>query len=262
MLARLLVAALFGLPALGCMPMDRAAGGPAGAPAAKVETGGPIETPGFREHRLAAGDGRPFWVYFPAGRAADERLPLVFSIHGRNGTGFSESLRWHRPADKHRFIVCCPNSAGSNSGRTPDYGVDQENYLLMLEEVMSRYPVDRSRVLITGFSGGALSAFWTAVHHPRRFAGLAVRSPSWPHTLARQTAALRAARGLPVFIVHGQKDHTFTLEDVRDAARTFRAAGWEDRNLTVMSIPDGGHDGSAGLPAILEWFADRRAGPR
>jgi predicted esterase len=124
----------------------------------------------------------------------------------------------------------------------------------MLEEVLARYPADGRRVLLTGFSGGALTAFWTGVRHPTRFAGLAVRSPSWPHSLAQETSALRRARTLPVLIAHGQKDHEFTLEDVRDAVKTLRAAGWSPTDLTVLIIEGGGHDGSASLPRIVEWF--------
>lgn len=254
MLGRLLI--LAGVAVLsGCTAVNRAGSTkPAGQPAPAVPApGGPIRDPGFREHKLP--DGRQFWVTVPKSRAAGESLPLVFSIHGKGGNGFVESLRWKELAEAHRFIVCCPDSAGSHSGRTADYVDDQARYVAVLAELLDRYPVDGRRVLLTGFSGGALSAFWTAAHRPTLFAALAVRSPSWPHALAGKTAELAKARGLPVFIAHGEKDHDFTLDDVRAARRTLKAAGWQDADLTVLSISGGGHDGSAALPAIVKWFA-------
>lgn len=239
------LAALFAAAVAGCNS--------AAVPPASPDR--PIGDPpvGIRRWQLAGGDQREYWVHFPI-RRGNRALPLVISLHGHGAGGRTEMGRWPLIAESEGVIVCCPDSLGSQSGKPHDYPVDEENLLAILDEVRSRYPVDPRRILLTGYSGGALSALWTAMRHPRLFAGMGLRSPSFPHALSNHPDWVAAAHGLPIRVCYGEYDRDETREDVDELERLFRSNGHSEPRLVVEKLRWTGHDGNAGLPRIMEWF--------
>lgn len=93
-----------------------------------------------------------------------------------------------------------------------------------VEEVKVGYPVDPKRLILLGFSQGAMMAYATALVDPSSFRGIAALSgyvPSRSH-LPLQLSSLA---GFPVFISHGWNDMVIPVRFGREAARLLTDAG-------------------------------------
>ena len=103
-------------------------------------------------------------LYVPDRLAA--RPGVLFVLHGCQGTGpyFYSSTEFHSLADQYGFIVIYPSTSPSGScwdvssdaALTHNGGSDPAGLLSMLAYVQARYPVDASRVFVTGGSSGAM----------------------------------------------------------------------------------------------------------
>src|SRR5690606_3753524 len=94
---------------------------------------------------------------------ADRALPLVFSFHGSGGLPQSQvdTSRFDALAAQHGFIAVFPAGAFTNSVTAGSWnanleaGVDDVQFVRdMIEEVAGITAVDRSRIYVSGFSGG------------------------------------------------------------------------------------------------------------
>jgi len=118
---------------------------------------------GFTEHTLvSAGAERSYLLYVPEGHG-DRALPLVFSFHGSGGLPQSQvdTSGFDVLAAQHGFIAVFPAGAFTNSVSTRSWnanleaGVDDMQFVRdMIEDVAGITAVDRSRIYVSGFSGG------------------------------------------------------------------------------------------------------------
>lgn len=94
-------------------------------------------------------------------------------------------------------------------GRAPDLAaieVARQGVEAFLDAALERYPVDRSRLVIAGFSQGGFLAYQIALRAPQRFAGLMALSSWLPAEVAQSIPAQPAHRQLPALVVHGSED--------------------------------------------------------
>ena len=119
---------------------------------------------GLSDHTLtSAGEQRSYVLYLPEDAGSDP-LPLVFSLHGSgyvpqdqvDTSGFTDL------ADQHGFAVVFPAGIFANSGSARSWnanveaGVDDVQFIRdMIADVVGMTSIDRSRVYVSGFSGGA-----------------------------------------------------------------------------------------------------------
>ncbi|MDI1461232.1 RICIN domain-containing protein [Catellatospora sp. KI3] len=165
-------------------------------------------------------------VYVPTGVAADARLPLVLNLHGTSGTG-SNQLAYSElksAADAGRFLVAAPNGAFVNGsgfawnvpgvGNPP--GRDDVAFLAQVIATMTGGTLcaDRTRVYLTGYSGGGrmTSAFACArpdlVAAIAPVAGLRAGRPDPADPTRPEAASCQPTRAVPVIAFHGQQDAT------------------------------------------------------
>src|SRR6185437_862170 len=104
--------------------------------------------------------------------------PLLIALHGGGRDSQSQLDLWQSVAAKEQIIVLAPNSKEppyiQATWFTPDDGqllVDKVN------EVLGRYPVDKSRIYCFGHSVGATKALDWGFHNRHIFAAVAVHSP-------------------------------------------------------------------------------------
>ena len=133
----------------------------------------------------------PFTMYRPEAVKPGTPAPLVFLLHGSSGQGTSilgrSSLK--AVADKYGFIIAAPTGAirlaqgfawnipgvVTTGGAAPGAGDrDDVKYLLSILDLLAEQGlVDRSRVYVTGFSGGGRMASWLGCVASTRFAAIA-----------------------------------------------------------------------------------------
>jgi poly(3-hydroxybutyrate) depolymerase len=111
---------------------------------------------------LHASNGRDdrggFSLYVPEQSDGRRPMPLVVALHGGHGHGRDFLWAWLREARSREVLVLSPTSRDRTWSIMGGDDVDVEPLRQMVASVAERYPVDSTRVLLTGMSDGATYA--------------------------------------------------------------------------------------------------------
>lgn len=136
---------------------------------------------------------RYYYVYAPTGyrHGVCHKRPLVMALHGYSCTGemFAQNTQWYDVAEEKDFFAVFPTAypGMTQSNCTPlpmwrngpaEWGlqndVDDVAFLeFVLDEVIKKYPIDESRVYVTGHSNGSVMTQILVNKIPERFAAAA-----------------------------------------------------------------------------------------
>ena len=191
-----------------------------------------------------------FSLYVPEtwdGRAV---MPLIVALHGGHGHGRDFLWSWLREARAREMLVLAPTSESRTwSLLGPD--VDASRLPRMVESVGQRYPVDPSRVLLTGMSDGATYALMQGAREGSPFTHLAPLCGVL-HPMLLTGQALHALRDRPIYLVHGALDWMFPVGTTRVARDVLTAAG---ARLVYRELDDLSHTYPRDEnPKILDWL--------
>jgi poly(hydroxyalkanoate) depolymerase family esterase len=219
----------------------------------------PAEAPGWERLEYREGErGRPFHLYTPPDLATDTPAPLLVLLHGctQSPTGFATAAAMHRMADRHGFLLLCPEQTRADNQQAcwnwflPAHqarGAGEPAFIAgAVRQVMDGPAVvDSGRVYVAGLSAGGAMATVMAAAYPDLFAAAAVhsglayraatnlgaafqamtRGAPDPDALGR--AALGAmgefARAVPTIVVHGRDDGTVLPVNGEQAVRQWMA---------------------------------------
>lgn len=171
-----------------------------------------------------------------------------------------------------------------STGRGP--GSVYQNYgeldvLEGIEDVIAKYPVDRDRISVTGFSMGGAATWYLASHYPDLFAAAAPMAgycdyrlwekpggftfpmqnweePSWQ---ARSAAFLvENFEHTPLWIVHGEWDRSVgggvPVEQSREMYRLTKAKGFDVR---YTEVPKTGHSAPQEVfEQVVNWLVQQK----
>ena len=203
-------------------------------------------------------------AYEPAGEGP---FPTIFAMHGWG----SNAMDLHGLAPyiaKGQFLVICPQGAVDveigaingygwyqtyPGGKADEEKVDEAVAQLaaFINEACQRYPVDRTKIVIVGFSQGGMMAYNLAVRWPKRFAALAGIATAFPEWLADRATDREAFAQLPTLIEHGRADEAISMKRARKTQETLRELGFP----VTFKDYDCGHevaaDGVRDLSAFL-----------
>ncbi len=155
----------------------------------KMGAGKPLIAGDVKINLEYGGRLRYYLVHVPSGYDKNKPTPLVFIIHG--GGGNPEWIEAHADftplSDRDDVLLVYPAGTSSrfkdfmltwNTGLTDTYA-DKQNFddvgflLKVLQDVSSRYNVDRKRVFATGMSQGAFMSYRLACEASNKFAAVA-----------------------------------------------------------------------------------------
>ena len=114
---------------------------------------------------------QPIAVTEPPGFEAAKALPLLVSLHTWSGNWEQRNPELEAAASKREWLVVQPNFHGPN--RRPLACGSDEAQIQILEAVQwccEHYPVDRSRIYLTGVSGGGHMTLLMAGRYPHVWA--------------------------------------------------------------------------------------------
>jgi len=211
-----------------------------------------------RSYRSALdGTLQPYSLRTPAQLDGGKRYPLLVFLHG-SGQDDRGILDLRRAPEG--WFELAPFGRGTSNCYSADHA--QEDLREAIADVMARYPVDPSRIVLAGFSMGGYGVYRTALERPGAFQGLAVFSgapdlasrwlgPGHPDFL--EPANLAAFRGMPIFIFHGTADRNCPFERTRSLVGLLQAAGAE---VTWVTEDGKGHElpSSASLDRYFAWM--------
>jgi len=133
-------------------------------------------------HTIRVGNlNRSFYLHLPPHFSAQGIYPLVILLHGHsnNGTNVIGQTKMDAVADKYGFILAAPNgtgrfgrfgltwNAGTCCGSAQEKHIDDVGFLATLIDTLRRvFPIDSTRIAITGFSAGGMLALRVACDRP------------------------------------------------------------------------------------------------
>ncbi len=156
-------------------------------------------------------------------------FPTILLLHGW-GASAHDLIGLAPILHAGQAIVLCPQGpvalqTGPNmqgygwfplsQGRPPDptaIRMAQGLIEIFIDDACERYPVDRSKLVLAGFSQGGFMAYQIALSDPARYAGLLALSSWLPSELAEQITPQPAHAALPTLVIHGSKDPMIPIE--------------------------------------------------
>jgi phospholipase/carboxylesterase len=174
----------------------------------------------------------------PTARPDAEEMPLVIVMHGRGAD--SNDLADVAPLldgpSGYRFVFPnAPRPWEAAPGMTFGFSwfdgwppsassiaASREVLFRFLEEVARRYPTPAGKIVIAGFSQGALMALDVGLRTDQKIAGIVVMSGG---IYEENLPSLEPKKDLPVLIVHGTADEVIPLPAARRARQVLERNG-------------------------------------
>lgn len=163
---------------------------------------------------------------------AGKPSPMIVFLHGsgERGNDLDKVKAWGPPAIVEKnpnfpFIVLSP--------QCPD-GEWWNSFLLkaMIDNVLAKYNVDKSRVYLTGLSMGGFGTWELAMAYPNYFAAIVpICGGGNPQLISR-------LKDIPTWVFHGKKDESVPEQQSAMMVEALKKVGG-DVEYTVL--PEGGH---------------------
>ncbi len=185
------------------------------------------------------GANRSMLVYAPTGIQANR--PLVISMHGLNQdiTYQKNQTKWELVADTAKFVVVYP--AGENNSWDIS-GMKDINFILaIIESMVTRYNIDRTRVYLSGFSMGGMLTYHAASNIADKIAAFA------PVSCMLFNSIHNNSRPIPIIQTHGDADDVFPY----DQKLLDYFAGWRTKlkcPTTAVVVKSNGYTTSTWSP--------------
>lgn len=141
---------------------------------------------------------QPYALYLPRGYSHDRQWPVIFAFDPA-GRGALPVNALKDLAEKYGYII-----AGSNHARNGPIQPQIEAADAMIKDVTARFAVDRRRVYLTGFSGGARLALFIATLCRSCVAGVIAHGAGFP----AQTSPAKDANFV-YFLAIGDEDFNY-----------------------------------------------------
>lgn len=158
------------------------------------------------------GIGRNFIVYLPIGYNNAGKLPMLFALHGGTGNpeGMMKLANFIPVAEKEKIILVYPAGVERNwnDGRptTPNQlGINDVSFInQVIDYMISKYPVDGTRVYATGISNGGFMSSRLGCELSNRIAAIAVDAATIEATTIAPNC--NPGRPVPAIYIHGTTD--------------------------------------------------------
>ncbi len=196
-----------------------------------------------------------YLLYVPK-QEAPKPLPLVLFLHGGGEGGQNiEKVKKHGPpklvaeGKVFPFILLSPQNPSDTQ-----FWDDQE-LIRLLDEMQSEFPVDQSRVYLTGLSRGAYGAWRLAIQNPDRFAAVIPICGGGP------LPYIHRLKSVPIWAFHGAKDNVIPISESRRLVESLRAS----RGTVKFTVyPDAKHDSwtqTYNNPKVYDWLLSQQRPP-
>lgn len=92
-----------------------------------------------------------------------------------------------------------------------------------LDAAVERYPIDRRKLVVMGFSQGGVMAYNLALRHTDRFAALVALSTWFPQELSELAHDRDTLAQMPAMVQHGRADDMIEITRARESVERLRA---------------------------------------
>jgi phospholipase/carboxylesterase len=123
-----------------------------------------------------------------------------------------------------------------------------------LDGALARYPIDRRKIVLMGFSQGGLMAYDLVLSEPERFAGLVALSSWLPEAIDRAIPPNDAAKNLPALVIHGTQDPMVPVAGAQESRQRLLARGL---NVHYREYPMQHEINPDALREIVVWLEEK-----
>jgi phospholipase/carboxylesterase len=189
--------------------------------------------------------------------------PLVVMVHGWAGDEasmwiFKQTLPSHVAIVTPRAPITLTDGGFAwfnyNGSRSKPVPGSLEKGLLKLERFIENlpchYPVDPTRLVLMGFSQGAMISNAFVYTNPDRALGVASMAGAFPPIIQGEPHDNWLA-GFPVFIAHGTRDDVIPVEAARQARSLYQALG---ADVTYGEYPAAHKMHNRGMTDLKQWL--------
>ncbi|MEM9587199.1 MAG: phospholipase [Planctomycetota bacterium] len=201
--------------------------------------------------------GLDYWLYLPSDFSSDatEPIPLLLFLHG-GGEGGSdpEKVKKHGPPKLIRQGRDFPCIVVSPQNPSTTQHWDDQQLIELVDHLIESFPVDTSRLYLTGLSRGCYGGWRLLVQNPDRFAAYVGICGGGLAPYAKRLAKV------PVRLYHGADDPVIPVDESERMLEAHVAAGGDAKLVVYLET---GHDAWTQTyenNAVFDWlFAQRRA---
>lgn len=203
--------------------------------------------------------------------SGDGPFPTIVALHGW-GASAHDLFGLAPYLHGGEALVLCPQGplAMDIGGGMPGYGwfplsggasfdlaafersVDQLR--AFLDAAAERYPVDRRKQVLMGFSQGGVLAYALGLREPARVAGIVALSSWLPGPLAEAIPKQPEHENLPVLVQHGSEDPMIPVDRARESRDALRRFGV---GLAYHEYEMGHEIRPEALRDLLSWLEDK-----
>jgi len=201
-------------------------------------------------------------VFLPASAGPGRIFPTIIAMHGR-GADENDLASVILALEIPDLVLVTPRAPFPFPyGGYAWYSLEQEGVpepealqtsvglvRKFVDEVRAEYPVDPKRLILLGFSQGAMMAYATGLSDPSMFRGIAALSGYIPYQ-SRLPLQLAKLAGFSVFISHGSNDPVIPVQNGREAAKLLTDAG---ANVTYREYLMGHEIGDETIRDLKHW---------
>jgi len=182
--------------------------------------------------------------------SGEKDLPAILFLHGSGERGADESLLAFQALPKYLAagreipaVVICPQCPEETNwkGVLPPLG-------FVLEDVLSRYPIDRSKVAITGISMGGFGTWYASAVWPEKFCRAA------PVCGAGDPVLAPLMKHIPFRIFHGDADTAVNPAYSKKAYAALQAAGAQAELTLFPGVGHNSWDASYLETDLIRWL--------
>ena len=215
----------------------------------------------------------PYRLFKPE---ADGKLPLVMYLHGSGGLGDDNEKQlglgnifgtrvWVLPENQKRFpcYVLAPQTdrgwlhydlSKEPAQVLPGFGDGNKLAMEIVDRLCREFPIDASRIYVTGQSMGGAGTWNLMAYRPKFFAAAVICCGG------QATEDGTGAIDTPVWAFHGDSDKTVPVSVSRDRIAARRKAGGHPLYTEYAGVDHNCWQWAYTEPELVKWvFAQRRA---
>ena len=148
--------------------------------------------------RCRGNESQTYSLYLPKGYSKSVAWPVIF-FYDPAARGSVPVKLYSTLAEKYQCIL-----VGSNNSRNGPFSTAQESEQAMLRDIDSQYSIDKNRLYISGFSGGARASVFLSMQR-KVYAGIIACGAAFP-SMGKPTMR----NNVPFIEVIGNQDMNFT----------------------------------------------------
>jgi phospholipase/carboxylesterase len=135
-----------------------------------------------------------------------------------------------------------------------EFGRARDALRKFIDGALARYPIDRRKLVVMGFSQGGVMAYDLVLSEPERFAGLMALSSWLPESIDRAIPPSDALKNLPALVIHGTEDPMVPVAGAQESRKRLGARGL---NVHYREYPMQHEINQDALRELVVWLEEK-----